>query len=127
MEPGGTPLSPIFVALLGAMLVVAVSGVALTRSGHPFSAILLNVHKLVDLVILVAVGTVVVRDAGVASLSSIAITATALVASLQLVALISGGVVSARESAPPWVTWTHRVASWIAVLITLWWGVLFLA
>jgi hypothetical protein len=40
---------------------------------------------------------------------------------------VSGGVVSAWASAPRWVVWSHRVFSWAALAVTIWWAVLFLS
>ena len=112
--------------LATAIVVVAASGVALTRSGRPFSAVALNVHKLVDLGVLVGVGTIVVRDSRVAPLSQVALTAVALVAGVQLLVLVTGGIVAALTSPPRWVTWAHRLVSWVALAVTAWWAVLFL-
>jgi hypothetical protein len=120
--------SPLLLAMLAAAtVVVAVSGVVLTRSGSPFSSVVLNAHKLVDLALLVTVGVIVFRDARVAPLSRVGLVSTALVAGFQLVTLVSGGVVSALQSAPRGLTWLHRLVSWFALAMTLWWGVLFLA
>ena len=119
-------ISSHMLVLATAIIVVAASGVALTRSGRPFSAVALNVHKLVDLGVLVGFGAIVVRDSRVAPLSQIALTAVALVGGIQLLVLITGGLTAALASPPRWVTWAHRLASWVALAVTVWWAVLFL-
>jgi hypothetical protein len=119
-------LSPIMLALVGAVFVVVFSGLRLTRSGRPFSSGPLNLHKLVDLAVMVGIGAVVFRNVQVAPLSDVALTATGFVAALQLLTLLTGGMVAASKSAPSWITWAHRVLSWPALLMTVWWGVLFL-
>jgi hypothetical protein len=115
---------PIVLVLLA--VVIVTSGVMLTRSGRPLSGVLLNIHKLVDLALLAGIGVVVFRDAQVAPLSRVAILATVLVAAAQFLGLVSGGVTSAWTSAPHWVVWSHRILSWVALAVTIWWAVLFL-
>ena len=113
--------------LAAAALVVVASGVMMTRSGPPYSPLVLNVHKLVDLAALVAIGVLVARDAGVAPLSRVAVVAIGVVAALQLVTLVTGGLTSALASQPRSLTWAHRLVSWLALAVTAWWAVLFLA
>lgn len=119
-------MSPLFPLLLAALVVVGATGLLLAGAEHPFSRGWLSVHKLVDLGVLIGVGVLVARAAGVAPLSRVALTAVGAVAVLQLVTLVSGGVVAAVEPAPRWARWTHRVVSWIAMALTAWWAVLFL-
>jgi len=112
--------------LSAAALIVLVTGVILTRSGRPFGSMLLNVHKLVDLAAVVALGVFIFRAARSAPLSAPEWTAIGLATALCVGTFATGGVTSARESVPPWVLWTHRVGSWIAVAATAWCALLVL-
>ncbi|MHB9002660.1 MAG: hypothetical protein ACYC6C_01165 [Coriobacteriia bacterium] len=118
---------PVAIPLLAtAALVVALTGITLHRSGRPYRTEVLTAHKLVDLAAMVLLGWIVFDASQAARLSHIAWTATALTAALLGVSLIAGGAVSASDRAPGWVAWVHRVGSWLAVLMTAWWAVLFL-
>lgn len=110
------------VGLAVAALVVVVTGVILTGSGRPFSSTLLNLHKLVDLAAVVALGASVYRTAESASLSNLEWAGIALAGILVIGTFATGGMVSARESSPAWVVWGHRVGSWIAVSAAAWCG-----
>ena len=106
--------------LAAAAVVVVSTGIFLTRAGRPFSTLLLNVHKLVDLAALIALGVLVSRVARSDPLSGAQWMGVGVAGALCVAALVTGGVVSANDSAPPWVVWTHRVGSWAAVLAASW-------
>lgn len=110
-----------------AAILVTGSGVALSRAGRPFGKAILSVHKLVDLAAIVAIGVTVYDATRVGSLSRVAIAATGTAGAFLLISLVTGGIASASDKAPRWVTWVHRIGSWITLLITAWWAVLFLA
>lgn len=116
----------IVVGLAIAAIVVAASGLALTRSGRPFLTAALTLHKLVAFGAAIAIGVIVYDAAAVAPLSRVGATATAFVGAVIVGSFATGGVVSAMTSPPRWVTWAHRIGSWAALLIAAWWGVLFL-
>jgi len=115
------------IGLGAAALVVIASGISLTRGGKPFGTALLSAHKIVALAAVVAIGVAVYDAARLGPLSHVALTATGLMAALNLTSFVSGGVVSAMDPAPTWVTWLHRIGSWVSLLLTAWWAVLFLA
>lgn len=115
------------IGLGGAALIVIVSGISLTRGGKPFGTAVLSAHKVVALAAVVAIGVAVYDAARLGPLSRVALTATGIVAVLNLTSFVSGGVVSAMDAAPKWVTWLHRIGSWLTLLITAWWAVLFLS
>ena len=99
----------------GAAVVVLATGVWLTRSGWPFGAALLNVHKLIALVAIVILGVLVYHTARVAPLSTTDWAIVISAGALCVASFATGVVVSAMESAPTWVLWLHRVGTWFAV------------
>ena len=118
---------PLVLGLGAAAIIVIVSGISLTRDGKPFGTAVLSAHKVVALAAVIAIGVNVYDAARLGPLSRVALTATGLMAILNVTSFVSGGVVSAMDSAPRWVTWLHRIGSWVSLLITAWWAVLFLA
>jgi hypothetical protein len=90
------------------------SGLWLTRSGWPFSTLIVTIHKLVALAAVVFVGALTFQAVRAAPLS-LSEWAAVVTAGLACVAAIaSGGVVSALQEPPPAVRWAHRVVSWLA-------------
>jgi len=106
--------------LAAAAVAVVSTGVFLTRAGGPFSTVLLNVHKLVDLAAVIVLGVFISRAARSGSLSGGQWMGLVLAGALFVASLVTGGVVSAKDSAPRWVVWTHRVGSWASVLAASW-------
>jgi len=105
------------IALALAAAVVLATGVRLTRSGKPYSAVLLNVHKLVDLAAVIVIGIAVYGANGAAPFSAaewLVIVATAV---LVITAFASGGVISGVQQPPVAVVWVHRIGSFAAALL----------
>jgi hypothetical protein len=99
--------------LIGAAVIVAVTGVALTLLGRPFGVALQTVHKLVALAGVVYLGVVVYEASRAAPLPTPAVAAVVVAAVLALASFASGGVVSGLGSAPEWVVTAHRLATWV--------------
>jgi len=98
-----------------AAIVVIGTGVWLTRSGWPFGTVLLNTHKLIALAAVIFLGVLVYRAANVAPLSATDWAVVVAAGLLCAASFASGGVVSAIQSAPAWVSWVHRIGTWFAV------------
>lgn len=98
--------------LVVAALITIASGLWLTRAGRPYGAGLVAVHKLADLAALVLVGWMVVVAHRAAMMHTLEWTVVVAAATLAVVALLTGGALSATESTPAWVRWAHRVTAW---------------
>jgi hypothetical protein len=94
------------------------AGYWLTRSGRPYSTILLTIHKLVALAIVAMVGITIHRLRRDVGLSGIEIVATILTGLLFLLTIASGGLVSADRPANTAMLIVHRAAPFLAVLST---------
>jgi hypothetical protein len=99
--------------------IVAVSGVVMTRAGRPYSAVVLNVHKLIDLAAAAVVGVGVYRIHRQTGLPG-GVWALVISAGVLFIAtLATGGFLSASKSAPGWALRVHRVGSWVAAAALL--------
>lgn len=105
------------IGLLVAAAIVMGSGIWLTRSGKPYGAALLNIHKLIDLAAVVVVGVVVYQANRAAPLAGLEWAAVGAAALLVIATFASGGVISGMESPPASVLWLHRVGSWVAAAL----------
>lgn len=101
------------VGLSAAAIIILATGILLARSGYPFNALLLGVHKLVSLAALLVIGLAVYRSAPVSGTDLLLVGVAVF---LCITAFASGGVISAFESVPVWVVWSHRVGAWITGL-----------
>lgn len=114
---GGCGVSDSLVRSLGfalAAVIVLGTGVWLTRSGWPFGAALVAVHKLVALLATVVLGILVYRATRTAPLTGADLAFVISAGVLIVVSFASGGVASASSNAPVWVLWVHRLATWVA-------------
>lgn len=93
-----------------AAVIIYGTGVCLTRSGRPFNAVLLAVHKLLSLVFLIFVGVLVYKAI---PLTSTDWTFVASAAVLSIVSFTSGGILAILEKAPSCVLWSHRIGVWL--------------
>lgn len=106
------------IVLIGAAAVVFGTGFRLTGVGRPYLAVLLTIHKLVALAATVGAGVLVYQANGAQALSRFE-TAVAVLAGVLILALfVTGGVISAAETASPRLVWLHRLAAWSAVAAT---------
>ena len=98
------------------LLLVFLSGFWLTKSGKPYSALLLNVHKLVSLAALALLVIAVIRSNQAASLSTLELTAAVVGGALFLGAIVSGGLASLDRPVSWVVLVMHRVAPFLALV-----------
>lgn len=99
-------------------LVIFASGVWLTKSGKPYSAIILTVHKLISLAAIAYLVVTTVRVNQVAKLSAMEIWAGVITGSFFLVTLATGGLLSTGKPTPSVVLILHRIAPLLTVLST---------
>ena len=95
------------------MVAVFLLGFRLTRTGKPYSGLILTVHKLAALVIL---ALLVVRAARTAPLDAVVWIASLSGAVFFVVAIISGGLLSTDKTLPRAVKALHRVSPFLALL-----------
>lgn len=107
---------PLLVFLAGAFVVVFLLGFRLTRSGRPYSGLVLTIHKLVALAALVILALLVGRAARTAPLDAVVWVASLAGAVIFVVAIISGGLLSTDKALPPVVKALHRVSPFLAAL-----------
>jgi hypothetical protein len=105
----------VLLALAG--VVVLATGVVLTRAERPYGAALLNVHKLVDLAAVVAIGVAIYQANRAAPFSAGAWAVVIAAAVLVVATFASGGVISAMDAPPAGVLWLHRIGSWVAAAL----------
>lgn len=110
-------LTPSLIAVIAiALIVVFLLGFRLTRSGRPYSGLILTVHKLAALAVLVILALLVGRAARTAPLDAVVWIASLSAAVFFVVAIISGGLLSTDKTLPPAIKALHRVSPFLAVL-----------
>jgi hypothetical protein len=112
-----TQLGFVIIGIL--FLVKIISGIFLTRSGRPFSSLLLTFHKLISLGTLVFVAITVNRLRGDTGLSPVEMTAVIVTGVLFLLTIVTGGLVSLEKPAPAAITIVHRLAPFVTTLATV--------
>jgi len=93
-----------------AAVIIYSTGVFLTRSGRPFNAVLLAVHKLLSLAFLIFVGVLVYKTMPLTFSDWTFVASSAI---LSIVSFVSGGVIAAMEKSPFWALWSHRIGVWL--------------
>lgn len=93
-----------------AAVIIYGTGVCLTRSGRPFNAVLLTVHKLLSLAFLIFVGVLAYKTMPLTFSDWTFVVSSAI---LSVVSFTSGGVIAAMEKAPFWALWSHRIGVWL--------------
>jgi len=99
-------------------LVIFLSGVRLTRSGKPYNAVILTIHKLISVVAAVYLATVVFQIGEVAGVGMIGWIAVAVTGVPYLITIITGGLVSTDKPMPPVVLTVHRIMPFLTLLCT---------
>jgi hypothetical protein len=106
-------------ALVAAFLAVTfVFGYWLVRLGRPYSGVLLTVHKLASLAALVVLGMILIRARRDGMLDPRTVAAGALAGLSFILAIISGGLMTALSPAPAAALAAHRVAPLVALILT---------
>jgi hypothetical protein len=111
-----TPSPSLIAAIALLLVVVFLLGFRLTRSGRPYSSLILTVHKLAALAVLVILALLVVRAAQTAPLDAVVWIASLAGLVSFLVAIVSGGLLSTDKTLPPAIKVLHRVSPFLAVL-----------
>ena len=94
------------------------SGVWLSHSGKPLNAALLAVHKLVSLAAVVLIGMTVNQLNRQAKMSAFEIGAGVVTASLFILTIATGGVLSTGKPVQAVILAAHKVAPLLTVLST---------
>lgn len=108
---------PLIAVIAIAFVVIFLLGFRLTRSGKPYSTLILTIHKLLALAVLVILALLVIRAARTASLDAAVWIASLTGAVCFLAAIISGGLLSTDKTLPPAVKALHRVSPFLALLL----------
>ena len=106
------------VAIIALFLLKFLFGVLLTRSGKPYSVVMLALHKIISLLTVVLIGMTVYnlrRDVGLIAVEVGAIIVTGL---LFVLTIATGGLLSTDKPAHAAITIVHRVVPFLAVLFT---------
>ncbi len=110
------PLSALSTAVL--FVVILLSGYRLSRSGKPYNALLLTVHKLISVGAVVWLVVTMVRSNRAAGLSAAELSA-GVVTGLFFVSLIAtGGLLSSEAQTPALVAKVHQIAPYLTILST---------
>lgn len=101
---------------LALLVLVFVLGFVLQRRGRPHHVLLLTAHKLLALAALILMALTVIRINRATPLAPAALLSAAATGVFFVVAIISGGLVSANKTPPPVVKALHRVSPFLTVL-----------
>ena len=91
-------------------------GFWLSRSGKPYSVIVLTVHKLISLAILFLIANAVYRLRADVSWSGAEVTAIVITGMLFLVAIGTGGVLSMEKPAPAIIALIHKITPYLTIV-----------
>ena len=97
-------------------ILVFISGYWLSRSGKPYSAILLNAHKLIGLAVLVYLAVAVYQVNRATPLGAMEWVAGVVAGLLFLSTIVSGGLVSIDKAMPAAISIMHKVLPYLTVL-----------
>lgn len=97
---------------------IFLSGFRLSRSGKPYSVILLNVHKLISLAIVVFLVIAIYQINQTARLGATALAASVVTLVLFLGTMVSGGLLSTDKPMPTAIRTLHRITPYLTVLLT---------
>lgn len=98
--------------------VIYLTGFWLTRSGRPYGAALFNIHKLVSLAAFIFLIVVAVQVNKAVGLNASGLTSTIVTGVFFIATIVSGGLLSAVESAPAVVRLIHWVAPFLTTVST---------
>jgi heme A synthase len=106
------------VVTVAGFLLIFLSGYLLNRSGQPFNAGVLTVHKLLSVALIVYLVVAVLKIDKIAPLDKVELIACVVAALLFLGAVASGGILSAVRTMPEFVRMLHRLLPALAFLTT---------
>jgi hypothetical protein len=99
-------------------LFIFLSGYWLSRSGKPYSAIILAVHKLISLAAVVLLGVTIRRINQAGTLSTVGLLAAIVTGLFFLGTIITGGLLSIDKTMPAVIRRLHQVTPYLTVLST---------
>ncbi len=99
-------------------LFIFLSGIWLSRSGKPYSGIVLTIHKLISLAALVFLGISMYQMNQAAGLSTPELAAGVVSGLFFVDAIVSGGLLSMDKPMPAAISVMHRIAPVLSVLST---------
>jgi len=99
-------------------LFIFISGFWLSKSGKPYSVILLTIHKLISLAAVVFLAITIHRINQVARLSTAELIAGVVTGLFFLDAIVSGGLLSTDKPMPVVVLRMHQITPLLTVLST---------
>jgi hypothetical protein len=99
-------------------LFIFLSGFWLTKSGKPYSVIVLTIHKLISLAAVVFLVIIIYQVNQVAKLSSVELVAAIVTGLFFLGTIVTGGLLSVDKPMPAIVLWLHRITPFLTVLST---------
>jgi len=99
-------------------LFIFISGFWLSKSGKPYSVILLTIHKLISLAAVVFLAITIHRINQVARLSAAELIAGVVTGLFFLDAIVSGGLLSTDKPMPVVVLRMHQITPLLTVLST---------
>jgi len=99
-------------------LFILLSGFWLSRTGKPYSGIILTVHKLISLAAVIWLGITVRRINQAGALSAIGLLAAIVSGLFFLGTMVTGGLLSIGKPMPAIVLRLHRITPYLTVLST---------
>ena len=97
-------------------LIVFIAGIRLTRSGKPYSGLLLNVHKLISLAGVVLLALVIRQASRDGTLSPTELALSAVSGLLLAGTIVTGGLVSIDRPMPQAVLIAHRILPFLSAV-----------
>jgi hypothetical protein len=99
-------------------LAIFLTGVRLTRSGKPYSMIVLTIHKLISLAAVVFLAITMYQINQVSKLSAIELTAGVVTGLFFLGTTVTGGLLSTDKPMPGVILRLHQITPLLTVLST---------
>jgi len=99
-------------------LLILLSGFWLSRSGKPYSGIILTIHKLISLAAVVLLGITIRRISQAGALSTTELLAAIVTGLFFLGTMVTGGLLSIGKALPAIVLRLHQITPYLTVLST---------
>ena len=99
-------------------LLILLSGFWLSRSGKPYSGIILTIHKLISLAAVVLLGITIRRISQAGALSTTELLAAIVTGLFFLGTMVTGGLLSIGKAMPAIVLRLHQITPYLTVLST---------
>ena len=99
-------------------LLIFLFGFWLSRSGKPYSVIILTIHKLISLAAVILLGITVHRMNQAATLSAVELLAVIITGLFFLGTIITGGLLSIDKPMPAVILRLHQITPYLTVIST---------